>query len=345
LFYVDRETGEIHDVARQVETFAQNPGRTLLRGFAYITLPTLLLYFINYDDEDYQALPNWRKTLFWNIPIGDRKFFSIPRPYGYSFIFGAVPEIVLDKVLVDDIKTFERIKESFIQNFDIPVIPSALKPAIEVKANKQWNDTPIEGTWDRVNYPAYLIRNEKTSTISKALGDFFKNEEGLSPKQIDYLIKGYFGSVGEFIYRTPDTIKDGVEMPADWTDLPIIKEFITDSVYTNDNINTLYDYSSELTKRAKEYKQTGEYPSLEKIENKKRKEKILNELDNLRLESNQVIAKLTDERKAIKTIEADKKLSASIREAKAREIRYWMNKEAEAFNKKYELLKKKYNLK
>lgn len=335
----------IQGTTRQVETFAQNPGRTLLRGFAYITLPTLLLYFINYDDEDYQALPNWRKTLFWNIPIGDRKFFSIPRPYGYSFIFGAVPEIVLDKVLVDDIKTFERIKESFIQNFDIPVIPSALKPAIEVKANKQWNDTPIEGTWDRVNYPAYLIRNEKTSTISKALGDFFKNEEGLSPKQIDYLIKGYFGSVGEFIYRTPDTIKDGVEMPADWTDLPIIKEFITDSVYTNDNINTLYDYSSELTKRAKEYKQTGEYPSLEKIENKKRKEKILNELDNLRLESNQVIAKLTDERKAIKTIEADKKLSASIREAKAREIRYWMNKEAEAFNKKYELLKKKYNLK
>ena len=53
----------------------------------YITLPTLLLYFINYDDEEYQNMPTWKKALFWNIPIGDGKFISIPRPYGYSFIF------------------------------------------------------------------------------------------------------------------------------------------------------------------------------------------------------------------------------------------------------------------
>ena len=202
----------IQGTTRLIESFKDHPVRTMLRGFTYLTLPTLLLYFLNYDDEDYQNMPNWKKALFWNIPLGNGKFFSIPRPYGYSFIFGAVPEITLDRLLIDDTKTFERLKDSFTQNFDVPITPAALKPFLETASNKQWNNTPIEGTWDRVNYPAYLIRSEKTSAISKALGDFFKNENGLSPKQIDYLIKGYFGTVGEFIYRTPDKIENGVEI-------------------------------------------------------------------------------------------------------------------------------------
>lgn len=327
---------------RLVETFAKHPIRTTFRGFMYITLPTLLLYFINYDDEEYQGMPTWKKALFWNIPKGDGKFISIPRPYGYSFIFGAVPEIILDRLLIDDTKTFDRIKDTFIQNFDIPIGVSALTPIIEMKSNKRWNDTPIEGTWDRKNYPAYLIQDEKTSTISKTLGNLFKNEGGLSPKQMDHLIKGYFGSVGEYIYRLPDKIEDGIKMPVDWTELPIVKGFITDSVYSTDSVNDLYNYNSELTTRAKEYKLTDKYSALKgRPDVKKRME----ELDALRKESNQVIAKLVDARKAIGIIQKDTTLTKDVKDLRARQIKRGMNKEAEFFNKKYEQYKKKYNIK
>lgn len=332
----------VQGVTRIVETFAKHPIRTTFRGFMYITLPTLLLYFMNYDDEEYQNMPTWKKALFWNIPIGDGKFFSIPRPYGYSFIFGAVPEIILDRLLIDDTKTFDRIKDTFIQNFDIPIGVSALTPIIEMKSNKRWNDTPIEGTWDRKNYPAYLIQDEKTSTISKTLGNLFKNEGGLSPKQMDHLIKGYFGSVGEYIYRLPDKIEDGIKMPVDWTELPIVKGFITDSVYSTDSVNDLYNYNSELTTRAKEYKLTDKYSALKgRPDVKKRME----ELDALRKESNQVIAKLVDARKAIGIIQKDTTLTKDVKDLRARQIKRGMNKEAESFNKKYEQYKKKYNIK
>ena len=106
---------------------------------------------------------------------------------------------MLDKYLTEDTKTFERLKDAFARNFDVPVKISALSPVIDVARNKSWNETPIEGSWDRTNYPAYLIRNDKSSKIATAIGNFFKNEDGLSPKQVDYLIKGYFASVGDFL--------------------------------------------------------------------------------------------------------------------------------------------------
>lgn len=334
----------IQGTARLIETFKKHPVRTMFRGFMYITLPTMLLYYINYDDEDYQNLPDWRKALFWNIPIGDGKFVSIPRPYGYSFIFGALPEIVLDRMLIDDNKTFERIKEAFINNFDVPIEPSASKGIIDVLRNKQWNQSPIEGTWDRKNYPAYLIRNEKTSKIATALGDFFKNEKGLSPKQIDYLIKSYFGSVGEYLWRIPDKIEEGITITRDIKEYPVIKAFITDSVYSTDVINDLYEYNEELTRRIKEYNETGQFRYV-KDKTGKELERLIVDLDELRKESNRVIMKLSDERLAIKEIQDDPQLSREIKESKAREIRYWMNKEAEAFNKKYEQFKKQHGIK
>jgi hypothetical protein len=149
-------------------------------------------------------------------------------------------------------------------------------------------------------------------------------------------------SVGEYIYRLPDKIEDGIKMPVDWTELPIVKGFITDSVYSTDSVNDLYNYNSELTTRAKEYKLTDKYSALKgRPDVKKRME----ELDALRKESNQVIAKLVDGRKAIGIIQKDATLTKDVKDSQARQIKRGMNKEAESFNKKYEQYKKKYNIK
>ena len=92
-------------------------------------------------------------------------------------------------------------------------------------------------------------------------------------------------------WRIPDKVEDGVKMPADITKYPIIKSFITDSAYSSDSQNNLYDYNSELTTRAKEHKQTGEYRYI-----KDSTPGLIGKLEDLRKKSNKVIAKLADER-------------------------------------------------
>jgi hypothetical protein len=313
--------------------------RTLARGFVYITLPSMLLYFFNHDDEDYQNLPEWKKALYFNIPVGNGRFISIPKPYGYGFIFGALPEIAMDKILKDDPKTWKRIAESFTLHFSIPFVPAVIKPIVDVYANLSWNKTPIEGKYERENKPAYLISDDKTSAIANLIGDIAKNEKGVSPKQIDYLIRGYTGSVGRFFLRLPDTIKEGIERPTDVTQYPVIKAFITDSAYTTASINNFYDYGKELSVRLGELKETGKYSAMEHLPKEKQAE-LFDMLEGARVAYNDLAEQFTEARKAIREIKASKTFTPAEKEHRERQIHIAMNKMAAGFNKTYEEFKK-----
>jgi len=333
----------VQGTVRLMETFKQHPIRTLIRGTMYITLPTLLLYFFNHDDEDYKQLPDYRKFLFWNIPIGGGRFIPIPKPYGYGWIFGALPEITMDKILKDSPDTWKQIKDSFAQNFNIPIIPSAVDPAIEVYSNKSWTGAPIETTGDK-NLPAFLRQNENTSIISKAIGNIVQNEKGLSPKQIDYLVKGYTGKVGDFFWRLPDTIKKGIQMPTDITEYPVIKSFVVDAAYNSAAIDKLYNYGEELSTRKKALQETGKYKAMSHLPLDRQKQ-LFDALENARLEYNHIANSFTDARKAIKEIEQSDKYSPAVKKLKEKEIHIKMNKLADQFNDKYEKFKNQYNIK
>jgi hypothetical protein len=334
----------VQGVYRMGESFAKHPVRTTLKGMAYITLPTMLLYFFNHDDEDYQNLQGWRKALFWNIPIGNGKFISIPKPYGYGYIFGTLPETILDKMLHDDPNSWKEIKEGLELNFNVPVMPSAFGPAEEVARNKSWSGTPIEGAYERKNKPAYLIRDDKTSMFANLIGDILKNERGLSPKQIDYLVKGYTGTVGEFFWRLPDAAKKGIESPTDVTKYPLIKAFVTDSAYSTSSINDLYSYGEELSVRLGGLKETGTYKAMAHLPEEKQKE-LFEMLEAARLDYNQLAESFTDARKAIKEINASKNFTPGQKEQKERQIHIAMNKMAEGFNKAYEKFKQNNDIK
>ena len=318
--------------------------RTMIRGLTYVTLPNMLLYFFNHDDENYQNLPEWKKSLYFNVPIGGGKFLSIPKPYGYGFIFGSLPEIAMDKIFKDDPKTWKRIAESFLLHFSIPFVPAAVKPAIDVFANLSWNKTPIEGPYERKNNSAYLIRDDSTSAVANLIGDILKNERGLSPKQIDYIVKGYTGSVGKFFWQLPDAVKKGIENPTDVTQYPVIKAFMTDSAYSTSSINDLYGYGEELSTRLGDLKDTGKYRAMEQLPKEKQAE-LFEILEGARLAYNDLAEQFSEARKAIKEVNTSKTFTPGQKEQKERQIHIAMNKMAEGFNKAYEKFKQNNDIK
>lgn len=332
------------------ETFANHPYRTLLRGLIYITLPSMFVYYWNDDNERYKQLASWRKALFYNIPLGNRKtaqrFLPIPRAYGYGLVFGAIPEILLDKLKYDDPKAWERLKEAFILNFNIPSMPSAFSPLWEVRGNKSWNKVPIESVGDK-SKPAYLRYNERSSVAAKGIANILKDVPGankLSPKQIDYLTKGYTGSVGDFFWRIPDTVKNIATDPSDYANYPVVRSFIVDVAYSNRTIDDFYTYGEELNMRLKEAKETGTYRATSHLPEDIQLA-LVPAIKNATKEYNSVAKGFSDARKAIKEIKANDKFTPAEKKLREREIQFKMIDVADKFNKKYERFKKENNIK
>jgi hypothetical protein len=253
-----------------------------------------------------------------------------------------LPEFTMDKLLKDDLDAWNNIKDTFIQSFSLPTEVSATGPMSDVLKNKSWANIPIESAADK-RKPAYLRRDDKTSLLANMIGNLVQNEKGLSPKQIDYLIKGYLGGVGDFFWRLPDTIKSGTEVPTDITQYPVIKSFMVDSAYSSDVVNKLYGFGEELGTRYEGLKDTGEYTAMSHLPVEQQK-KLFVSLEAARKEFNSISRDFSDARKAIKELKNDEKLSPTAKKMKERQIHVKMNKIASDFNEKYQKFKEKYDI-
>ena len=84
---------------RTVRAFKDNPVGTSARVFSGITMPSIILYALNRDDEDFWNLPQWQRDTHWHIPgrddDGERIFYTVPKPFELGLIFGTVPERVI----------------------------------------------------------------------------------------------------------------------------------------------------------------------------------------------------------------------------------------------------------
>ena len=70
----------IQGTDKMVREFKEHPGQMLTKTFIGITLPSLVLWYLNKDDPRYQELPQWQKDIFWVIP-GNDTLYKIPKPF------------------------------------------------------------------------------------------------------------------------------------------------------------------------------------------------------------------------------------------------------------------------
>jgi len=181
--------------------------------------------------------------------------------------------------------------------------------------------------------------------MSKAIANTLQNETGLSPKQIDYLIKGYAGAVGEFFWRIPDVIKNIKDTPTDFADYPVIKSFITDSAYSSGSMDKFYNYGKELSTRKKGYAITGEYKGMGHLP-PELQIKLFNEgLEPARKEYNRIAKMFTDARKKINAIGISNEYTPTEKKKEIRKINKQMNDLAKDFNDRYEELKRSSSIK
>lgn len=199
-------SARVGGLARMWEAARENPTGFVWRAAAAIALPSLLLWVLNHDDDEYNELPAWERNYYWHVPIvgldGKRTgFIRFPKPFELGQIFGTNVELALEWLLKDDPTIAGRLitKNDALQLIQ-QAIPTALLPWIEVAANYDFfRGRQIVSPWQEDLAPE-LQFNRWTSETAKTLGELL----GVSPAKLEMIIYGYTAGVGQGALRAAD---------------------------------------------------------------------------------------------------------------------------------------------
>lgn len=134
-----------------------------------------------------------------------------------------------------------------------PLESNLITPAaINIPRNKDFADRPIVPLgMEMDNRPAYLQYDEKSTEIAKKIGELTKGlpglEGGLSPKQIDYLVKSYTGVIAQI--GQPLATKGG---GGSGVGKVLKNQFVADPLFSNQSTTDFYDKLGKLSAKATE---------------------------------------------------------------------------------------------
>lgn len=274
-----------------IRQFKNKPVQSLLKSLLYITLPSIVLWFMNKDDERYKELPQYQKDLFWIIPTKN-VLYRIPKPFEPGMVFGTLVERSLDSILKEYPDAFEGYAEQLFDTITPDIIPTALLPYIEVLTNyDMFRNRPIVPVGEQGSMPAEQY-SKYTSETAKLIGKTFN----MSPRKVDHVLKGYGASMAQYATDILDSILAGAgivdkktvpEKPIQ-AKAPFVKGFALEPYQSSSSVDKLY---KELNKLEAEYntaRKQGNLKNFHKIKRLKELRKRTDTLSELRKIMNNV---------------------------------------------------------
>lgn len=175
-------------------TIRERPAAAMAQGVTNITGPMMALWAINKDEEWYQEIPTWEKTIFAHFKIGN-EIIRMPLPFEWGIMFGSLPVAAADAAYRKDPKRLKDGVDQAIKTMMPDVWPQFIKPIAEATANKNFfKDSTIESKSMERMLPAERYR-ESTPALYKGLGGV----TGTSPVKMQHLAEAYTGGLSKQI--------------------------------------------------------------------------------------------------------------------------------------------------
>lgn len=235
-----------------------------------VVAASLLLYLLYKDDEDYQKRERWDRDGFWWFKVNGYAV-RIPKPFEVGAI-GTIAERALEQ-LIDRNAGGEEFAKSMldmlVHTFAFDPIPQAFRPLINVAQNQDtFTDRPIESLGMQ-----NLSKPERwgvgTTETAKALSQANAAAAGLlgplgegavlSPTQIDYLVRGYFGWLGATLMQWSSGVANlasDIERPTMRIDqVPAVGGFIREVPSAHSRyVNEFYKSAEEVDRKWQDVK-------------------------------------------------------------------------------------------
>lgn len=251
----------IQGADKMARAFKEDPRGMTVKTMLYITLPSVMLWYMNKDDERYQEIPQWEKDTFWIIP-GKENMYKIPKPFEAGVLFGTAFERMLQ--YMDDEKNgrkgvgFKGFGERVFDSFAPSFMPTAMIPIVEATTNyslfRQRDIIPQS----QENLPARLQYGANTSEVAKFVGD----KINVSPYIVDNTIRGYGGGLAGLGLSGIDAVSGAKENNASkkWYEAPGLRGFTAAPYQSSNSVQRVYDDYKEQEKLHNEFKLTGQRP-------------------------------------------------------------------------------------
>jgi hypothetical protein len=238
-----------------------------MRSMMYLTASAAIAAMVSSlnlgDDErrkEYATLSAYTKNNFWCIPLGDGKYFTIPKPREVAVLSSFI-EACLEKVLVDEnaMSTgYDHAMDGFYEYAVNAFLPSVLSDIAQgdiwgalgsfgiggtlayMMANRDFLGKPIVSS-ALERYEPKDRYTDRTSRIAHAIGQAFN----VSPAMVDYFFQQTLGG----FWKSQRALFPVGDEHVDYT-LGVLNTYVRDSLYSTDVINKMYD-RMEKTEQAK----------------------------------------------------------------------------------------------
>jgi len=251
------------------------------QAFSIITsavcLASLALYGAFKDDEEFQKRSDWDRDNFWWIRLpGMEAALRIPKPFEIGAL-GTIAERTAEQIFDADSegKQFTNaLSRMMWDTFAMNPMPQIIKPVVDLYANKDsFTGAPIETAGMEALSKAER-KADTTSPLAIALAPVLNialPEKGeLSPVQVDYAIKGYFGWLGGTIASTSMyavmPFKEGEYPDTKWMDkasLGFVKSLPSNmSQYTT----AFYESNKQIQQAFADMRHYAEIGEMDKVE-------------------------------------------------------------------------------
>ncbi len=233
---------------RKLLAYAQeNPKAFVAKGIAYVTIPTLILKALFGDDDRIKDLPQYEKDLFWIFPVGEGDtLVRIPKPPALGFLFGTLPERMIDMAIEENPAIAKQILGAFWRDVTPPLGLPGLQQFAEWQANYNFfQDMPIvskkyEGLPDKLQY------DTNTSEVAKIIGSAFE----VSPMKVDNTIRGAAAGLGKIATDTVDlAVGDENRPEKKWQEMPLARAVFKLAGKSSQSAKDFWDRYTDLKEK------------------------------------------------------------------------------------------------
>jgi hypothetical protein len=201
---------------------------TLMRG-GFLALLTGIYYFLVSDEEEYKNARREVRDDNWIIPLGEgMPALKIPIPFEVGVLYKVIPERVIDTAMGGDINdTLKTLQRQAVTTLKIdPLGFQVIKPIVEVMNNKSsYTGQEIVPYYMRIGLEEGYQSRYGTNELARIIGEGLN----ISPIKIDYVLRGYGGTLGGYVLSATDALlrtqtdRDYISPRID--SMPILKRF------------------------------------------------------------------------------------------------------------------------
>jgi hypothetical protein len=305
---------------RMSSAIRSHPVATISSAVIWLTLPTLLLWLLNNDDDDnewYGNLSPMERYRYWHIRLpGMETPLRIPKPFEWGHFFSAMPEAAAQSVVDEDPKAIGEAADVMMEDMTPSIVPGLLEAPVEIAANKDFFfDRPLVS--ERLKKLETKDQyNPYTTETAKAIGNLF----GVSPIYVEHLASGWTGGLATQAAGSIESTaglggkKTQRSVVGGLSTLPVVGRLFTSPLH-NRQIDDFYNHLERLERK---------HASL-KLENKSDPSIVMLkfmqhrslDLAELRSEGRSVLSnnKLTDDQKRDRFLSIHLKMVQMVKEA------------------------------